>query len=214
MSNDNAGRTSRTNGAAPMGSTVAIVVTALALVFGFLILRKVNDNDTGGATTPTTAASTTSVPGGDGTGDTSTTVAPTTTQAMVKDGTKVQVANCSTQNGVAKNMTLAIAAEGFSTVDAVSCSPAEAKRALSKVVYNATDPAAKAVAESLARLLGGITAETVGTPVPNELGTWADGSAVLLLLGNDLAGKTIAQITGAPVTGVTAAPTTAAPVTT
>ena len=38
MSNENAGRTGRTNGAAPMGSTVAIAVTLVALVLGFLIL--------------------------------------------------------------------------------------------------------------------------------------------------------------------------------
>ena len=57
MSNENAGRTGRTNGAAPMGSTVAIVVTGIALLLGFLILRKVNDNDSGSTVKPDTTTS-------------------------------------------------------------------------------------------------------------------------------------------------------------
>ena len=55
MSNDSAGRTTRsTSGGAPMGSTVAIVVTALAVILGFLILRKVNDHGDSGASPATT----------------------------------------------------------------------------------------------------------------------------------------------------------------
>ncbi|MEN9647030.1 MAG: hypothetical protein RL238_3699, partial [Actinomycetota bacterium] len=59
MSNDSAGRTPRsTSGGAPMGSTVAIVVTAVAVILGFLILRQVGNSDSdggsaGGATSTT-----------------------------------------------------------------------------------------------------------------------------------------------------------------
>src|SRR5690349_9303075 len=104
MSNDSAGRTPRsTSGGAPMGSTVAIVVTAVAVILGFLILKKVNDDDSGttnpGAGTSTTVdplASTTSV-----------SFTTSTTIPLQKTGTKVQVANSSGASGVAKQMSTA-----------------------------------------------------------------------------------------------------------
>ena len=52
MSNDSPSRGPRTAAPAPMGSTVAIVVTAVALVLGFLILRKVNSGPDDAGTTP------------------------------------------------------------------------------------------------------------------------------------------------------------------
>ena len=51
MSNDSRGRTSRmAPPSAPVGSSVALVVTAIALVLGFLILRQVNTDP--GSTAP------------------------------------------------------------------------------------------------------------------------------------------------------------------
>ena len=206
MSNENAGRTGRTNGAAPMGSTVAIVVTLVALVLGFLILRKVNDG--GDSTTAKPNDITTLAP--ETTLDPTATVAPvteapTTTVAAVTTGTKVQVANASSIDGAAKQMSTAVGAKGYDMAEPVSASE---KLELSKVLYNPDDPTALPVATSLAALFGNIEIVAQGVPVPVATGNWAEGSGVVLMLGNDSAGKTLAQINGEPVTGVTVATTT------
>lgn len=205
MSNENAGRPGRTNGAAPMGSTVAIAVTLVALVLGFLILRKVND---GGDTTTakpsvTTVAAETTL---DPTATTTTTAAaPTTTVPAITTGTKVQVANASSVDGAAARMSTAVGGKGFEMAEPVSASE---KLEISKVLYNADDPAALAVATSLAALFGGIEVAPQGPPVPVASGNWAEGSGVVLMLGNDSASKTLAEISGVPTTGTTIAPTT------
>ena len=138
MSNDTANRTGRTNGASPMGSTVAIVITVVAVVLGIFILRKVND--TGGTTssnTNTTAAAvvTTVDP-------TATTAAPvivpTTSVGLIVEGTQLQVANASNQDGVAGQMSTVLATKGFTMAEPVSASE---KLEFSKVVYNPSDPA-------------------------------------------------------------------------
>jgi len=203
MSNDNASRPGRTNGAAPMGSTVAIVVTAVALILGFLILRKVNDGDTAVSKPGDTSAAVTSTVAGAGT--TQPVIVTTSTAPLVTTGTKVQVANASTQNKVAAQMSDVLATKGFLMAEAVS---ATVKLSVSKVFYNADDPAAKPVAESLATLFGGIVVEPSGLPVPAGEGKWAEGSGVILMLGDDFAGKTLAQIGGQPATGTTTPPTT------
>ena len=207
MSNENAGRTGRTNGAAPMGSTVAIVVTGIALLLGFLILRKVNDNDSGSTVKPDTTTSVATETTLDPTATVAPTdAAPTTTElVLVTTGSKVQVANASTVDGAAGKMTTALETKGFEMAEAVSGSE---KYEVSKVLYNADDPNAKPVADSLASVLGNIEVVSQGVPVPVASGNWAEGSGVVLMLGNDYAGKTLAEIAGVPPTGVTVAPTT------
>lgn len=204
MSNDNQGRTARTTSGAPMGSTVAIVVTAIALILGFLILRKVNDSNSGTPTDGTTTTTQTTLDPG------ATTSAPasstTTTVALIVSGTKLQVANASNQNGVAKQMSSVLATKGFTMADAVSATVTP-KLDVSEVLYNASDPAAKPLADSLAAFLG-ITSKEQGVPVPVESGGWAEGSGVILMLGNDFAGKTLDEILGVPTTGTTTPPTT------
>ena len=201
MSNDTANRTGRTNGASPMGSTVAIVITVVAVVLGIFILRKVNDDggNTTANTNTTNAAVTTVDP-------TATTDAPvisvtTTTLALVVEGTQLQVANASNQNKVAGQMTAVLATKGFTMAEAVSASE---KLEVSKVLYDASNPAAQAMAESLGAFFGGIEVKAQGVPVPVESGNWAAGSSVVLMLGNDFAGKTLDQIAGIPTTGTTA----------
>lgn len=202
MSNDNQGRTARTTSGAPMGSTVAIVVTAIALVLGFLILRKVNDSS---SATPTDKSTTTTPTTLDPTATTDPPAIVTTTSlALVVSGTQLQVANASNQNGVAKQMSDVLATKGFTMAEAVS---ATEKLEVSKVLYNAADTAAKPLADSLAAFLG-ITATEQGLPVPVEDSVWAEGSGVILMLGNDFAGKTLDQILGVPTTGTTTPPTT------
>lgn len=209
MSNDNAGRTGRpgrTNGAASMGSTVAIVVTVVAVVLGFLILRKVNDSDSGGGTVKPSATNST-VPTestADPTATSASTIATTsTTAAPVTTGTKVQVANASTVDGAAGKMTTALTTKGFEMAEAVSASE---KVDNSKVLFSPDVPEAEAVAKTLAALLGNIEVAAQGIPTPTASGNWADGSGVILMLGNDYAGKTLAEISGQPATGVTVPP--------
>lgn len=206
MSNDLGGRRPRPGApvsSPPMGSGVAIAVTAVALVFGFLILHKVNDD-----------AGTASVTPGGGGGDGEVTTVPldtgfldSTTTTIPGDftSTKVQVANCSIQNGVARMMSSALADAGFQMVDPTNgtCDP---KLTTSYVIYNAGTTGAEAVANTVARTLNGLAVEPGTLPIKVESGAWADGSGVVLLLGNDLAGKTLEQIQGIPETGTTAPP--------
>lgn len=192
-----------------MGSTIAIVVTAVAVVLGFLILRQINDDgssDGGGAGTESTLAPTTSLDP-----NASTTIAFTTTtaQQLVTTGTKVQVANASNASGTARQMSTALAGKGFDMAEATN-STVSPKLETTKVIYLSTDPNAQAVANSVALVLGGVPVEVAPTPPPVESGAFAEGSAVIVLLGNDLAGKTLPSIAGEPTTGTTAVPTTLA----
>ena len=204
MSYDNAGRTtrppSRSSSSAPMGSTVAIVVTAIAVLLAFFILRKVNDSGATSAVDPGTIATiATTVPG-----DTSlTTTIPQvteTTTAITKVGTSVQVINCSNQEGVARNMSNALAAEGFTTV---APDTGTINLPVTKIIYNSDDPLALPVAQTVSLLLANAVIEASGPNVPSLAGAWAPGSSVIVLLGDDLAGKTLAQIAGVAPTGQT-----------
>lgn len=201
MSNDPGGRRPRpavnTVSSPPMGSGVAILVTAVALILGFLILHKVNDTDTsapggGGSQTTVTTPSTGSV---------AESTTPTTEPGTFT-GTMVQVANCSAQNGVARMMSSLLGDAGFTMAEPTTgtCDP---KLTTSYVVYNEGTPEAKAVAETVAKILGGLLVEPGTVPLKVETAAWAEGSAVLLYLGNDLAGKTLDQISGVAQTGIT-----------
>ena len=199
MSNDTASRTGRTNGASPMGSTVAIVITVVAVVIGIFILRKVNDD--GGTSSSNTNTTSAAVTTADPTATTAAPIVTSTTVGLIVEGTQLQVANASNQDGVAGQMTAVLATKGFTMAEAVSASE---KLEFSKVLYNASDPAAQAMAESLAAFFGGIDVAAQGLPVPVASGNWAEGSGVVLMLGNDFAGKTLDQIAGIPTTGTTA----------
>ena len=109
MSNDSMGRNRSSGSGAPMGSTVAIVVTAVAVILGFLILRKVNDKQDTGAVTGNTDPTSTTLAVVDTAATTPTTPAPT----VDKKATKVQVANASKISGVAKQLTTALKDAGF-----------------------------------------------------------------------------------------------------
>ncbi len=150
--------------------------------------------------TTTTICETTSVPASaDVPVTTSFGDSTTTTSIVVGDvtATKVQVANCSAQNGVARMMSSVLADVGFVLADPVNgtCDP---KIGVSYVIYDETVPGARNVAEALALVLGGLQAEPGILPLRVESAAWADGSGVVLYLGNDLAGKTLSQIQGVP----------------
>jgi hypothetical protein len=201
MSNDNPGRTARTSGNAPMGSTIAIVVTAVALILGFLILRKVNDSGSDSGTPAKTDPGTTQP-----TGTTTTAPQQTTTTTINITATKVQVANASNLSGVAKQLSLALQGKGYDTAEATN-STVSPKLDKTKVIYNGDDPNSLGVANAVAAQLGNVPVEKGGAALPVKSGTWATGSGVIVLLGNDLAGKTLDEIAGGA-TNTTGAPTT------
>ena len=190
-----------------MGSTVAIIVTAIAVLLAFFILRKVNDSGEASSVSPGTAGTETTVstlPG-----DTTNTTEPvtSTTSNFTKVGTSIQVINCSNQEGVARNMSNALGAEGFTTVEPDT---GTIDLPITKIIYNPDDAAALNVANTLATYLADAVVEPSGPNVPSLLGAWAPGSAVIVLLGDDLAGKTLAQIAGLGTTGTTSPPTSGA----
>ncbi len=108
--------------------------------------------------------------------------------------TQVQVANCSAQNGVAGMMTSLLGDAGFTMAEPTFCPP-DQRLTTSRVIFNEGTAGAVDVAVTLATILG-LNAAPAGLPIKVESGAWAEGSGVVLLLGNDLAGKTLDQIHG------------------
>ena len=151
-------------GGSPMGSTISIVLAVLAVIVGFLILNNITDDDSsagdGGSTpvdsTPDTTGSTVA----------ENTTTTTTEPAFVTDGATVVVANASGVPGSAGRMTTELAALGFVTATAINST--QAGLAASIVQYDPTIAAAQAVAESVARSMGGLTVEPVPAPPPVE----------------------------------------------
>jgi len=192
MSNDSMGRNRSSGGGAPMGSTVAIVVTAVAVILGFLILRKVNDKQdsatpSNSTATPTTPLAT-SLP-------TTPASAPVTQPTVDKKATKVQVANASKISGVAKQLTQALKDAGFdvsTATNALVTTPS----ATTKVIYEQSDPNALGVATLVAAAMGNVPVEVAPNPPPVKDNSFAAGSKVIVLLGTDLAGKPLAGTNG------------------
>ncbi len=188
-------RPSGGSGASPVGSTAAIIIAVLAVVGGFLILRSLRDDSgtasTGTTMAPTTAVATTAAP----------TTAPPTTIPVVKEGATVVVANASGVNGAAGQLTTALEGDGYTMAKATN---ATSKTEITTVHYHPANPNALAVATTLAGTLGGAAVSEVPSQAPIEGGALPTGVDVLVLLGSDKAGKTLAEM------GATA--TTVAPV--
>lgn len=203
MSNEQPSRPRRSgSNASPMGSTLAIVIAIAAVVVGFLILKNIRDNKDSGSTATTVVtttidqSSTTQTPA-------ITTPQSTTPPGPVRDGATVLVANSSHQNKVAGQLTTALKGIGYTTIDPTN---GTTKEALTRIQYKDGDAQAQAVANSLATDMGVAAAQVEIMPVPPQVGDPAAlGTAtVLVLLGDDKAGKTLDQMTGA-------APETTAP---
>lgn len=200
MSSEQPVRTRQTASGSPVGSTIAIVITIIAVVVGFFVLKKILDNDDSTSNPGTSTTVVTTVPGG------STTVAstapPTTVFQLVKTGTMVQVANSSTINKVAGALTTALGGQGFTMCDATN---GTTKTDTTAVQYDPAITGAKDVAASVAYLLGVADVTVLPTPVATQLGSMPAGCGVLVLLGNDKAGKTLAEMGGATTTTTAAA---------
>lgn len=210
MSNEQPSRPRRSgSGASPMGSTLAIVIAIAAVVVGFLILKNIRSDDDNTAsttppiTTPDSAASNTFP------------ITPIETQPTVftpqTSGAKVLVANSSHANGAAGQLTTALQGNQFTMGTPTNGST---KEAVTKIQYLTGDVAAQAVAASVAALMGVATTEPMPTPVQlSDPATLLDNT-VLVLLGDDKAGKTLAQMVepaSSTTTPVGATSSTAAP---
>ena len=210
MSNEQPSRPRRSgSGASPMGSTLAIVIAIAAVVVGFLILKNIRSDDNNTAstsppvTTPDSAVSNT-VP-----------LTPIETQPTVftpqTSGAKVLVANSSHANGAAGQLTTALQGNQFTMGTPTN---GAAKEAVTKIQYLTGDVAAQAVASSVAALMGVATVEPMPTPVALADPATLLDNTVLVLLGDDKAGKTLAQMVepaSATTTPVGATSSTAAP---
>jgi LytR cell envelope-related transcriptional attenuator len=210
MSNEQPSRPRRSgSGASPMGSTLAIVIAIAAVVVGFLILKNIRSDDSDSATTspPVTTPDslvTNTFP-----------VTPIDTQPAVvtpqTSGANVLVANSSHANGAAGQLTTALQGNQFTMGVPTNGS---AKEAVTKIQYLAGDVAAQAVAASVAALMGVATTEPMPTPVQLADPATLLDNTVLVLLGDDKAGKTLAQMVepaSATTTPVGATSSTAAP---
>ena len=212
MSNEQPSRPPKRSGsgASPMGSTLAIVIAIAAVVVGFLILKNIRSDD-GKATTTTLPTAPPADP------STVTTLPPLPTVPQVTvftpqtTGAKVIVVNSSHQNKVAKTLSTALAGNQFVMGEPTN---GATKEPLTKVQYKDGDVQAQAVAQSVAQLMGVASIEIIPTPVLLADPTLLADNTVVVLLGDDKAGKTLAQMTGADTTASSVAgatPSSAAP---
>ena len=186
-------------GGSPMGSTISIVLAVVAVVVGFLILNNITDDGPSGDDVTTPVDSVVDTTPGSLVENTTTT---TTEPPLVTEGATVVVANASGVPGSAGRMSTELATLGFTMAEATNST--QSGLTASIVQYDPTIAAAQAVAESVARSMGGLTVEVVPTPAPVEGGS-LNGAGVVVLLGTDEADKTIAQLS-APTAAVTTAP--------
>ena len=202
MSNDQPSRRppgKASGNAAPMGSTISIIIAVVAVVIGFLILRNINSNDKP-SSSPRATGTTTTVPA---VGNTSTTTsaapaAPTTAPLVFAPG-KVIVANASGVGGAAGQMTKALTTLGFTTG---SPTDATVKLATTTVYYLA---GSEQVARSIAQTFNdpAVVAAAMPTPAPVS-GAKLANATVVLMLGKDYGGKALPAL--APATKTTTLP--------
>lgn len=185
-------------GGSPIGSTVSIVLAVVAVVAGFLILNNIFDS--GGSSAGGEIETPDSVVDDVASGLPGTTAPTSTTEPpLVTAGATVVVANTSGVPGSAGRMTEQLASVNFEMVTPAINSTLPVAEA-SIVQYDPSVAASQAVAESVARVLGGLRVEPVGTP-PDVEGGSLNGAGVLVLLGTNEADKTVAQL-GAPTASV------------
>lgn len=210
MSSDDTGGTGPVTGGTPrptrggpgIGSTLSIIVAAVAVILGFFILRDINDDggtSSGGgepaATTTTVAEST------------STTASSVTSSTLVTTGFTVVVANASGVSGSARQMTTYLQSQGFDVDEPTNAASSVGQLDTTQVYYlSGQEAGAQSVAISMG--LDPATVQPMPTSVPTETGSLGDAS-VLVMLGTDLAGKEIGAATGSTTTAAATATTVA-----
>ncbi len=182
------------DGGAPVSGALAIVLAVVAIVAGFLILKSISDGDSSigspaGAVPAVDETTTTTI---DPTGAAATLPPTTTVPPLVTTGATVMVANANGIRGSAGAMSTALEIVGFAMASPGDANLSDLAQTI--VYYNAAVPASQAVADSVARSLGGASVLPLpeGTP-PVASGT-TNGADVLLMLGLDKANKTLAEL--------------------
>ncbi|MGB0147273.1 MAG: LytR C-terminal domain-containing protein [Ilumatobacteraceae bacterium] len=190
------------NEPAQVAGGLAIVLSVIAVVVGFLILRSISSSGDAvlGGPVATTAVETTVAVDASLTSTTVVIETTTTVAGPVTEGASVIVANA---NGVSGSAGLSAA--GYSVGSPTNASSSIGGRLeLTVVYYDAGIPAAQAVAESVAASMGGVSSiAPVQTPAPTQTGS-LDGAGVLVMLGLDKAGRTLEELAPAAVTEVEA----------
>jgi hypothetical protein len=193
-----AGRSPRQGvGGSPIGSTLSIVLAVVAVVVGFLILQNITDDGGGGdaVVTPTDSTVPTTLD------DSSTTTTSSTLPPLVTQGATVVVANASGVPGSAGRMSEELAGAGFTLATATNSDGTSLEQSI--VYYDSTNAAALDVANSVARLMGGLEVEVVPSPAPVEGGELGDAS-VVVMLGSAQSDRTLEEL--APDTAVAPPP--------
>lgn len=197
-------------GGSPVGSTLSIVLAVVAVVVGFLILDDITDSgdDSAGGDAPSDVDDATGSTVADPTATSAqpATSAPTpTTPELVTEGASVLVANANSVGGSAGDMTKTLESRGYDLADPTNASGANLDATV--VYFEGTIEAAEAVANSVARDLGGVAVEAMPTPPPTESGSLGE-AGVLVVLGENEAGKSLDELAPAdePATGEAPAP--------
>lgn len=172
-----------------VGSSIAVSTAVVAmLVVPLACSSKVDDAAV--VTTTTIAATTTSTSSTTTSSTTSTTT--TTTLPLVTEGAVVLVANSSGTRNAAQKLATELDNLGFAVQGVTNGALYEESLDVSKIYVK---PGGEAVAESIARLMGGIEVLRMPTPVwivggPDALGF----ASVLVMLGADKGGLTLAEM--------------------
>lgn len=187
------------DGGAPVSGALTIVLAVVAVVAGFLILRAITGGDDGGSTLPSGPGAATTAPETDETPlppPTTEPAPPTTTEPpLVTEGAVVVVANANGINGSAGAMSEELGGAGFSMGSPTNATTGQLESTV--IYYDPSNDASLPVAESVNRVMGGDAAiSQVGTPAPISGGE-LDGD-VLVLLGNDKAGSSLAELAPPP----------------
>lgn len=124
----------------------------------------------------------------------SSTSSTTTTIALFPEGAVVLVANAAEVPGAAAGLTQQLAAAGFVTLEPTNAAGNEARLDVSKVYFL---PGGFDAATSIAAAMGGLQVAPMSVPAWIVGATAGLGNAnVLVMLGADLAGQSIAALAG------------------
>ena len=185
------------DGGSPVGSTLSIVLAVIAVIAGFLILRAITDDDDDGGGGASRRAPTRDARHGYGDGAGSTpaiggTAAPTA-PPVAKNAAAVVVANASGVGGSAGRHDPGVDRRRLH--DGRTGDATGPDLTASIVYYTDGDATAQAVAALVAADMGGVQTGPMPIPPPIEQGLGA--STVLVMVGTDTAGKTLADLTAA-----------------
>jgi hypothetical protein len=173
--------------------TFTIFLALVAVVLGVFILRSIGDSD--GGSGAGAVVTTTTVPEVDPTETSEPPVTQPTVPPLVFEGATVVVANANRVNGSAGAMSRDLDAAGFTVAGAVNAAVEIGQLELTVVYYDASSDAARLVADSVNRVMGGnASVAPLPSTIPTEGGQLV--GQVLVLLGNDKGGKSLAELAG------------------